>query len=888
MKLSALWKDTFREIKGTWTRFLSITLIILLGVSFFVGISAAGPDMKGTVNEYYDNYNLMDQHILSTVGIKDEDVEVMNSVEGAHAHPGYHKDIVTEDEQLTMRLYGFDPAAEEALNEYRVVEGRLPENSGEIALDSMEDITNQYAIGDTFTVSLEESPDDTEESLETQEFEVVGYVNSPMFVEKPRRGGTPIGSGILEGFGVISKSDFNLDTYTEAYITYDELNDVEAYTDEYERIIEDKNSQMEETLAPQAEERGEEIRREIEGDLDQARTELSDAQETYDSLLALSQFAPLPEEAPSLEELESLITEGRESIDEAENALEDMPEAEFIVSDRSDNPGYLEYGENADRISAIARVFPVFFFLIAILVSYTTMTRMVQEGRGQMGIMKAFGYDNRHILTKYLVYAVLAGLIGTVLGLFLGYWLFPSVVYFAYGSLYNTPDLIIQQYTPYTIVAFIGAIVATAGATLVSMRKPLSLSASELLRPSSPESGKHILLERIPALWNRLSFKYKITFRNLFRYKGRMWMTILGVAGCTALILTGFGISDSVNSILTNQYDKISTYDAAVIMDSETEDDILNSFDEVLADQEGVTDALGVYQETYDVLSEAEETEETIMMVVPSDVEKFSNYRHLFDAETEEELRLSDEGAFITQKIAEDMNLQTGDTIEITFEGEETFEVPINGVVKNHIDNFLYMTPEVYSGLIGGDDQLVRNNYWLQTDDDNAEEQEAISQSLMEEEEVVNVTFTDTVREGFGDTLDALDLVVLVLIAAAALLAFIVLYNLTNINIGERIGELSTIKVLGFYDKEVTMYIYRENMFLTLLGILVGFGMGILLHRYIILTVENSVLMFGRTILLPSYIYSALLTLLFATIVMLVMHRLLKNVDMVEALSADD
>lgn len=888
MKLSALWKDTFREIKGTWTRFLSITLIILLGVSFFVGISAAGPDMKVTVNEYYDDYNLMDQRILSTVGINNEDVELMSSMEGANVDPGYHKDIVTENEQLTIRLYGFDPTAEEAINEYRVVEGRLPENSGEIALDSMEDITSQYAIGDTFTISLEESPEDTEESFETHEFKVVGYVNSPMFVEKPRRGGTPIGSGILEGFGVISESDFNMDTYTEAYITYDELSDVDAYTDEYEQIIEDKNSQMEETLAPQAEERGEEMRTDIENELDQARTELREAEETYDSLLALSQVAPLPEEAPSLEELETLITDGQESIAEAEDALEEMPEAEFIVSDRSDNPGYLEYGENADRISAIARVFPVFFFLIAILVSYTTMTRMVQEGRGQMGIMKAFGYDNRHILTKYLVYAVLAGLIGTILGLLIGYWLFPSVVYFAYGSLYNTPDLIIQQYTPYTIAAFIGAIIATAGATLVSMREPLSMTSSELLRPSSPESGTHILLERIPALWNRLSFKYKITFRNLFRYKGRMWMTVLGVAGCTALMLTGFGISDSVNSILTNQYDRISTYDAAAIMDSEAEDETLNSFDEVLADQEGVTDALGVYQETFDILSEGEETEESIMMVVPSDVERFSDYRHMFDAETEEELTLPDEGAFITQKMAEDMALEVGDTLEISLEEDEAFAVPISGIVKNHIDNFLYMKPAVYASLIGDDNQLVQNNYWMQTEDETEEEQQEIGQTLMEEEEVVNVTFTDTVRAAFDDTLNALDLVVLVLIAAAALLAFIVLYNLTNINIGERIGELSTIKVLGFYDKEVTMYIYRENMFLTLLGILVGFGMGALLHRYIILTVENSVLMFGRSILLPSYIYSALLTLLFATIVMLVMHRLLKNVDMVEALSADD
>jgi putative ABC transport system permease protein len=260
----------------------------------------------------------------------------------------------------------------------------------------------------------------------------------------------------------------------------------------------------------------------------------------------------------------------------------------------------------------------------------------------------------------------------------------------------------------------------------------------------------------------------------------------------------------------------------------------------------------------------------------------------MFDAGTEEELNLPDDGAFISQKMAEDLDLQTGDTFEITLAGEEVHEIPISGVVKNHIDNFLYMKPEVYSSFIGDSSQLVENNYWLKTNDESETDQEVIGQTLMEEDEVVNITFTDTVRSAFGETLDALNLVVFVLILAAALLAFIVLYNLTNINIGERIGELSTIKVLGFYDKEVTMYIYRENMFLTLLGILVGFGMGALLHRYIILTVENSVLMFGRTILWPSYLYSALLTLLFAAIVMLVMHRLLKKVDMVEALKAED
>lgn len=1142
MRYSTIWKDTFREIKRSITRFLAILVIIFLGVGFYVGISATSPNMIHTADQYFTNQQLMDFRILSTYGLTDENIEELKTVDGATIQSHYAYDFLLNEAPQSIRLFSFN---DQTINQYTIIDGRLPENPGEVAIDSFENFLPDIQIGDTISLKTGDDGGNPEDHLRSEEFEVVGFVKSPLYVERQSRGTTTIGSGSLGGFGVILEEDYDTNLRTEVYVKIDEARDLEAYSEKYKSVLQTYEAKFEPLLgeieARRADEIEEEIRVEIddgwseideaekeladaEVELEDARAELDDGWQEYEEGLAaleeetaaaereiaaneqeltqtindlntqrselvsqrsnlgtelanlnaaegelnagreqleqaihqvdaglveidrnrgaiesgLAQLnaqeeellgartqltqalqqpalpeaerqalqdqlaeaeaglaeietrrqevrAPLEQEAALLAQRDELqrqlaslnaqaqelengrsqiinglnqieagisqidegltqanagyaeienaketvasetnnarveladaeeqlneaeeeyeeglatfeeeretaleeLEEGREELEEAEDELADLPEPTYYLFDRSDNIGYMEYKDNADRLSIIAVVFPGFFFLIAIFISFTTMTRMVDEEREYIGIMKAFGYRNRQILIKFITYAILATFAGATLGILAGYAVIPPLIFNAYASMYDLPDMVVQQYTIYTIFAFIAATLSTVGASLLAVRHSLKSNAATLLTPKAPKRGSRIWLERITPIWKQLSFNTKITFRNVFRYKSRMLMTILGIAGSTGLIVTAFGISDSVGDIADVQFGEINQFQAFVALDHGSSQLEREEYLENLQNIEDIEDSLLLYQENLTARMEGVNTQD-VMLYVPEEPDRINDFIRLRDVDDEKTIyELDDSGAVITQKLSELFALEVGDEFEFEREEDETLTITISEIVENYMGHYVYMTSDYYHEVTGNDAEVSPNLQFVKFDSESVE-QEELGTTLLNQEAVLGVTYATAVYDAFADTLGSLDFVTQILVGAAAALAFIVLYNLTNINVAERQRELSTIKVLGSHDHEVTLYIYRENIILTILGIAVGMLFGQWLTNFIMGTMEIDNLVFGRVIHLDSYLYAGGLTLLFSVIVMIVIHYQLKRIDMVEALKAND
>ena len=1269
MKKKALWKDIWIEIGKSKARFLALLAIITLGVAFFAGIKAAGPDMLDTANQYYEENNLYDLKVLSTYGLEEADIGILAKTANLAVHPMRTVDIEMEGSDFLVKVFPLQSGAD-PVNEYAVVDGRLPETSGEIALDAKQNLMDTYQIGDTISFRHESEEGLTEEemenriSLKEQEYTVVGFVDSPMYIETMMRGSTNVGKGSLDAFVVVADSDILGSIYTEAYLTIAPDAAETGYTDSYDDQVDNLADKVELALNGRPLERINEIRAEgqrkikdaedelqegkdklaeAEQELQDARQQLDDGTALYEenrqlfldeiaqaeSTLTASQaeidagmaeyraglatylenkalydeakvaweaqkkalqgqndsdasldalLASLPDtpegreiaelaqmlldgqaeveatqsslemkalelqeraaalaskgelllaeqmsleadaaayqkelaiftadmtafqtekaikqaefstrqaaidsERAALEELdpetdpsvaerltaldeeqaaldaeraalaqaeteltvrqseleqegaslstrqealtaaaaafqaeraseeaalleeqrllesagnelaargeelldqqqlleekiaafmadaeaqiaaadaqfaeqgialengrlelasafsqledgqiqinngwselesqrvsgeqalgeawqeiqqgeaayqEGLVTftaervdaeieigDGERQVAEAKQALADLIEPVYYVTDRSGNPGYQEYRDNADRISAIAEIFPVFFFLIAALVSFTTMARMVDEQRQQMGTLKGLGYSDFDIAKKYLIYAAIACIVGTSLGLVAGYNIFPAVIFDAYGSMYSLPSVKITYYLSYALISIAIALLCTIGPAAWAAHTSLRENPAAMMRPKAPKNGKRVLLERLTFVWDRLSFNSKITVRNLLRYKARNMMTILGVAGCTALILTGYGIKNSISGLADTQFNDVMRYNAITAMRPEASEEEIASYDELIAATPEITDHLKVVQESYK-LDKKGVNLQNVTVFAPLETENLSDFVSLRERATQEPIALTDEGAVISEKLANLAGVGPGDSIEIRNDEMQTYQVPIRAVTENYVNHYIYLTPALYEEIFI---QAAKPTTDLLLFEELESWERGFGSEAMGEKAVALVTFINSVDRSFAETLGSLDIVTLVLIVSAASLAFVVLYSLTNINVSERIRELSTIKVLGFYDVEVSMYIYRESLILTLLGIFSGFILGKILSTVVLKMVEIDFMMFPPTIMPISYLYSGLLSLLFSSVVMLIMHRKLKQVDMIEALKS--
>ena len=580
---------------------------------------------------------------------------------------------------------------------------------------------------------------------------------------------------------------------------------------------------------------------------------------------------------------EQQIAEAEEELENARQELQDLEEPEWYVYDRSNLPEYSGYGENADRMRAIGEVFPAIFFLVAALISLTTMTRMVEEERTQIGTLKALGYERHSIAAKYLGYALLATVTGSLLGVLFGEKVFPYIIINAYGIMFQHMNEIRLPYNLlYGAGAAAAALASTLLATVLSCYRELREQAAELMRPPAPKQGQRVLLERVTFIWKRLNFSWKASVRNLVRYKKRLFMTIFGIGGCMALMLVGFGLKDSIFAIVDIQYGEIQLYDGNIILEEDVTEEERTGIKEELEKDRGMAGltegrltqiSVGTDKEWYDVYLD-----------VPSDVEMFSDFVVLKDRRTDEIYDLDDTGAVLTEKMASELNVKAGDTIMIRDEDKGDLEVKISAVCENYLGHYLYMTPELYEKVFG--ETAEYNSFFYKTADRTTEEAERIGEEALTLPGALSISYTTDMREQVDNMLGALDLVIAVLIISAGMLAFVVLYNLNNINITERQRELATLKVLGFYNNEISMYVYRENILLTFFGAVFGIILGKILHRFIIVTVEVESVMFGRNIDLSSFIYGFLLTFAFSFLVNAAMYFKLKKINMVESLKS--
>ena len=583
-------------------------------------------------------------------------------------------------------------------------------------------------------------------------------------------------------------------------------------------------------------------------------------------------------------EAEEEITDGEAKIADAEEELAEIEDPKWYVYDRSNLPEHDGYGENADRMRAIGKVFPVIFFLVAALISLTSMTRMVEEQRTQIGTMKAIGYSKWAIVSKYLSYALLATAGGSIIGVLIGEKVLPFIIIYAYGIMYqHIPEILVPYDWAYAIEASIAAVACTMFATVFSCYRELGEQPAALMRPPAPKIGKRVLLEYVGVIWKRLNFTWKSTIRNLMRYKKRFFMTIFGIGGCMALMLVGYGIRDSVFEIADIQYTEIQTYDGNLILKENLSEDEHQELTDSLEQNQDIARFMDAYMKNL-VLTKDGHERETYVMVLgqPKDSEK---YVHFHDRKTKEAYELSDDGAIISEKTAKLLNAKVGDTISIKDENEGNKEIVIQNICENYMGHYLYMTPKYYEKVYGEKPEYNTVLFSVQ-DSYTREQMEEAGEKILARDEVLSLSYMKDIEKRLNDMLKSLNLVIIVLIVSAGMLAFVVLYNLNTINIAERKRELATLRVLGFYNPEVAAYVYRENILLTLIGTIVGAGLGKILHLFIIETVEVPAAMFGRIINLPSYIYSFLFTILFSMIVNGVMYFKLRKIDMVESLKS--
>ncbi len=1023
MKKKALRKDFFMEIKRSLGRFLSIFFIVAIGVAFFSGIRSSEPDMRLSGDRYFDEQNLMDIKVISTLGLTKKDIkEVKKIKEIETVEGGYSVDALCQvyDSKKVVHIFSMPST----LNKVRVEEGRMPSNSRECLVDAEFMKSSGYRIGDEITFSSGTNQKITD-TLKSDTYTIVGSASSPCYISYGR-GNSLIGTGNISGYICVQEEAFLLEVYTELYATVKGAKDLTAFTNPYnekikkaekaiekikqerekerhEEVVKEAQSELQKAkeeferrkqeaedeinqakkqldsgknelenaknriasgyqeidagsssldsqqeelnrqymevvarsaqvdekenqlsqakelwaLFEQSDQIDESIKIEVQKKIDEAEAQLNDARNQLDEARAQLDFgqqqitqgrqqtrqaeknlvdaeqsiATKEQELNSAnekfdtsrKEAEEKILQGEKKIKEAQDDISKIENARWYIQTRDVLPDYSGYGENADRMKAIGKVFPVLFFLVAALISLTTMTRMVEEQRIQIGTLKALGYSKGSIAMKYVGYAFIATVGGSMVGILLGEKILPYIIIVSYGIMYQHMDIVLTPYNLYYgFMAAFTALGCTLFATIVSCYKEMKQQPAELMRPPAPKQGKRVFMEKIPFVWKRFSFIWKATVRNLIRYKKRFFMTIIGIGGCMALLLVGFGLKDSIVDISTLQFSNIQTYDATVILNKDaTEQEKEITYDTLKKDQRVEDTTLGLLQSVEIIKGD---TKKDVYMTVPSNVDTFPRFVSFQDRKTNEKYQLDDQGVILTEKMANMLGVKKGDTVVVKDDIKGELSIKISEVCENYVGHFLYMSPLLYEKIYGKQPQYNAIYYTMK--EKEKDQLEAVGEVVMKTEGALSINYAKELENTLNKMLGSLDVVLVVLVVSAGMLAFVVLYNLNNINITERQRELATLKVLGFYNKEVSSYVYRENIILSILGTILGMVLGKMLHRFVIVTVEVETAMFGRNINFRSFVYSFLITMGFSFLVNGVMYFKLKKINMVESLKS--
>ena len=597
-----------------------------------------------------------------------------------------------------------------------------------------------------------------------------------------------------------------------------------------------------------------------EKEIEDGKKEIEDAKETLEK-----------EEKKFNEE----IKDAEKEIEDAKEDIEGIKEGKWYIFDREDDTGFSSFIDSINSMNNIATLFPIIFYLVAILISSTSMSRMVEEERGDIGTLKALGYSNLRIINKYIAYSLLSTVLGGIIGMFIGFILIPTVVWENYSIIYYLPEFYPKLRFSYGILGTVIAVICITGSTVHSAYKELKDEPSSLMRPKAPKMGKKVILEKIPFIWKRLNFSSKTTVRNVFRYKKRALMTIIGISGCTALILAGFGLRDSIKDIAEYQYGRVFEYDLVVSLNKEDEELVNLVKNSDIVESVSLTDSLSGS-------ISAEGIKRDTSIIVVENTEDFKNIANLRDIDSGNIIDLSNEGVLISDKLASLLEIEKGGNITLTDSDNNEFEYKVLGIVENYIGHYVYINKDLYESK---ENDFNINTLFIKYKEGN-NDNEAFEEMLLDDNSVTSITVVENSLEHVRDLLKSLDLVVMILIVSSALLAFVVLYNLANVNISERVREIATLKVLGFYDKEVDNYINRESIILTCIGIVIGLIAGVFLTGFVISTCETENMRFARNILLHSYIYSILITSVFSIIVNFATHFVLKKINMVESLKS--
>lgn len=984
MKL--LLKNTFKKIKNSFGRFLSITFIIALGISVFIGLRESTAGMLYTADDYYDKTKLMDFKIISTHGLTKEDIKSINELTNSDkVIPSYSIDVLINGDSVRIH------ALEKEVNNLVLKKGRLPKDNSECVGEH-----NKYKIGDILNFEKE----DLNDFLNLEKCTIVGLANSPLYI-RYEKGISNMGNGKLSSFLFINKDNFKMDYYTESYIISKDSVEKNSYYDDYTdninllKIELEKLKPIRETIRYEEllKEGNEEIaknKRELDEKIIEAEKKLKNAKNKLDSstkelnnkknetleifeknkielknneeqiisnltsqnikeselntfitnlysnidtlnkkLLLIPidtpEHAQLSKQIKELENqynsllfiqnslieikknkeildksydefikeldkneselkqgyyeyyknvdaLDTTKIEAEEKIKEAIEKLNTLEKPKWYLLDRSDNNGYTAYKEDIIKVEAIAKVLPVFFILIVILMILNTLTRLIEEERTEIGILQANGFSVSVIIFSYLVYVITAGIIGISIGLTIGYNLIPPIIYGTFLATYYVPKLItIVSPIPFTLVIVITLIIMIL-VTIFACKKELKEHPAYLLRTKPIKAGKNIFLERIDFIWKKLNFITKTTIRNIFRNKKRVFMTIIGVAGCTALLVTGFGINDSINTISKLQYNNIIKYDGIYVLKDNTKSiskEIIKLFND-----NGIVNPILVNQNSYKFSYDGKS--EDVYLVVPADTTSFNNYVSIKDTKTKKNINIKDNGVIITRQMAELLNVKPKDKIGIRNSDNELFYLYVTDIVENYVSHYIYMSSSYYEEVLNKTidfNSIIANG-------------KLDSKVKISDYGFITITYIDEIIKTFDDLVKSLNQIIIMIIVFACFLAFIVLYNLTIINVSERKREIATLKVLGFFDKEVYKFIYTETFILTLIGTILGLFFGIYLHDFVMKTAETDNIVFLRYIKDTSFLFSGIITLFFSLIVQLIINKSIKKIDMIDSLKS--
>lgn len=900
-------KNIFRGIRGSLNRFLSILFIVALGSGFMAGLAATSPDMYATADRYMDEYNWYDLDIKSTLGFSNDDLLAICAENGiVYAQGARVVDTVlkaSDDEAYTSRVFGIlDKNGNTVINRARLKEGRMPENDDECVIQPVSGryFAGNLKIGDELSVSADGARSDR--------LKIVGFVESPMcisLISEP----SSVGTGKITLDIYVHTDFFEYDYFTDVFVMLEGAKALDTFGDEYRCLSSDHTEALKQLADGRLAIRETELKNGIETQIEQleaVRNALNEAgaagsalskdtvtrlKENAVVISAISQSDPAlakllgdtqtavydalkstePPDESGIKKLDDSIAVLREKITEIDGGA-------WLVRTRDDSAGYSSYDSNVGKVAALSKIFPVFFFMVALLVALTTMTRLVEENRTQIGTLKALGFSNVEILGEYMFYSLLSSALGCILGFSVGFRLFPKAISSAYAMMFTLPD--VTTSVRHDIVLWVAPV--TVGsillATLWACWSEFRACPAKLMQPKAPAAGKRIWLEHLPFIWKRLSFTHKVTCRNLFRYKKRFFMTVIGVAGCSALLVTGFGLRDSINDIVNKQFGEIYLYQMNVLTDGEMlSDDLVNYLD----DKEVFDGWLPYSDESGKVMANGKS--ESANIEVPSDVSDFGSFISLRNRKTKEKLTLSDDGAVLTEKLCETLGVTVGDSVTLQNSDGREAEMKVIGITENYLTSFAYVAPGGYANAFGKSADFRH----LLCRVGNAAT-DAASEKLLGFDNVLYVNASQSLKDNFADSIKSIDGVIFVLILSAGLLCMVVLYNLTNVNICERRKELATIRVLGFHPGEVSRYIFRETDALSFIGSAAGLFAGIWLHSFVVRTVEVDQVMFGRSIYPLSFVFALAISLLFTFIVDLIMRKQIRSVDMVEAMKSND